>query len=150
MKTVEGDLIEMALEGKFDCIAHGCNCFNTMGRGIALLIKKHFPEAWQADQATKKGDISKLGIFTFAYSKRYDLFVINVYSQYKYWGTKVKVDYKAIESSMRLINKYFRGRTIGLPMLGAGLAGGDWAIISKIIEKELANMDVTIVEWTRK
>ena len=31
MKEVFGDLIELALVGKFDVIVHGCNCFSTMG-----------------------------------------------------------------------------------------------------------------------
>lgn len=38
MKEIEGDLIQMALNGDFDIIAHGCNCFNTMRSGIAKTI----------------------------------------------------------------------------------------------------------------
>lgn len=49
MKTVHGNLIKMALEGKFDVIIHGCNCFNTFGAGIALQIKRIFPDAYEAD-----------------------------------------------------------------------------------------------------
>jgi len=33
---------------------------------------------------------------------------------------------------------------VGLPKIGAGLGGGDWSIISKIIEEELGEFDVTI------
>ena len=36
MNIVKGDLIKSAKEGQFDVIIHGCNCFNTMGAGIAL------------------------------------------------------------------------------------------------------------------
>ena len=50
MKTLQGDLIALAQAGAFDVIAHGCNCFCTMGRGIVGSIKVHFPEAWSADQ----------------------------------------------------------------------------------------------------
>ena len=32
---VEGNLIDLALEGRFDLIAHGCNCHKIMGAGIA-------------------------------------------------------------------------------------------------------------------
>ena len=40
MNIVKGCLIELAVEGNFDVIVHGCNCFNTMGAGIAKQIKK--------------------------------------------------------------------------------------------------------------
>ena len=35
LNYVDGDLISLALYGHFDVIAHGCNCFCTMGAGIA-------------------------------------------------------------------------------------------------------------------
>ena len=38
MKTVKGDLIKLALEGKFDLITHGCNSQCVMGKGIALPV----------------------------------------------------------------------------------------------------------------
>jgi O-acetyl-ADP-ribose deacetylase (regulator of RNase III) len=41
----------------------------------------------------------------------------------------------------------FSGKTIGLPMIGAGLAGGDWDIIEKIIEDEMFGEYVTIVQY---
>jgi len=56
MKTIKGDLIALALSGKFDVIVHGSNCFCTMGAGIAKTIKETFPAAYRADLATKKGD----------------------------------------------------------------------------------------------
>ena len=56
MKYIKGDLIKLALIGNFEVIAHGCNCMCTMGAGIAKTIKSEFPEAYQADCATEKGD----------------------------------------------------------------------------------------------
>ena len=66
MNIVTGDLIKLALEGNFDVIIHGCNCFGTMGAGIAKTIKAEFPEAYKADLATEKGDKSKLGTYSTA------------------------------------------------------------------------------------
>ena len=59
MKLIKGDLIQLAKNGEFDVIIHGCNCFCTMGAGIAKTIKDIFPEAYKADLNTKKGDRSK-------------------------------------------------------------------------------------------
>jgi O-acetyl-ADP-ribose deacetylase (regulator of RNase III) len=39
----------------------------------------------------------------------------------------------------------FSGKRIGYPKIGAGLAGGDWNIISSIIDKELIGEDHTLV-----
>lgn len=50
---------------------------------------------------------------------------------------------------LRKINHQFHDKRIGLPLIGAGLAGGDWNIIEKIIGKELKDMDVTIVKFKK-
>lgn len=55
MNVIKGDLIKLALDGRFDVIVHGCNCQCAMGAGIAKSIKETFPEAYKADLATTKG-----------------------------------------------------------------------------------------------
>ena len=39
MKIIQGDLLQLAKQGDFDVIIQGCNCFCTMGAGIAKSIK---------------------------------------------------------------------------------------------------------------
>jgi len=152
MKIIQGDLIKLAQNGQFGLIIHGCNCLNTMGRGIAKSIRQNFPAAYQADQATTKGDRRKLGTFSSAVVTNKigtDLIVINAYTQYNYSykGKGVLADYDAIRSIMREIAVQFPDKRIGYPMIGAGLAKGDWAIISEIIETELQGLDHTLVEY---
>ena len=149
MKKIEGDLIKSALNNEFDAIIHGCNCFHTMGAGIARTVKQVFPEAYVADvQDTKKGDIDKLGTCSIAEVDRdgVKVTIINAYTQYQYWN-EMDVDYDAVRSCMKQIKENFSGKRIGLPMIGAGLAGGDWDIISAIMEEELVDEDVTLVIW---
>jgi O-acetyl-ADP-ribose deacetylase (regulator of RNase III) len=50
---------------------------------------------------------------------------------------------------MKKMNKVFEGKHIGLPKVGAGLAGGDWSIIEKIIIKELKDFKVTVVNYKK-
>jgi len=149
MKVTKGDLIKKAKEGEFDLIVHGCNCFCTMGAGIAKGIKSEFPEAFDADQETTEGSKEKLGTCSYAKIKRegINLIVVNAYTQFNYHGPGIKIDYDAVRSCMKWIKENFEGKRIGLPKIGAGLAGGDWEIISQIIEKELAGEDVTLVEY---
>lgn len=147
MKTLQGDLLQLALAGRFDVIVHGCNCQCQMGKGIALLIKKQFPEAYAADCATAKGNAAKLGTFSSALIERgsHSFHVVNAYTQLHWRGTGVKADYEAIRAVMRAVKARFTGLRIGYPKIGAGLAGGDWERISTIIDEELAGEDHTYV-----
>lgn len=148
MKRRKGNLINMAKEGEFDVIIHGCNCQCDMGAGIAKAIKAEFPEASEADQATRKGDRQKLGTISTATIKGYgrELVVVNAYTQFHWQGSGVLVDYDALRSAFRRVKEYFRGKRIGYPKIGAGLAGGDWETIAAIIDKELEGEDHTLVE----
>lgn len=150
MKKIKGDLIRLAKQGEFDVIIHGCNCFCTMGAGLAVGIKKEFREAYEADLKTIKGDKSKLGTYSRADIIRGDqrLIVLNAYTQYNYGGSGILADYDAINSVFRLITLDFEGLRIGVPMIGAGLARGDWPTIEAIIKNNLGGMcDFTIVEF---
>ena len=151
MHEIQGNLVDLALDGTFDVIIQGCNCFNTMGAGLAKEIKEKMPEVWQVDQETQKGNIQKLGNFSFVHYKELNLRVLNCYTQYRYGrnhedGDEMPVDYEAITLCLRKINNLFPGKSIGLPLIGCGLAGGNWNIVEKIIEKELKDMVVTIVK----
>ena len=151
MKIVKGDLIKLALEGHFDVICHGANCFRTMGKGIASQIKQVFPEAYEVDRETRTGDASKLGYFTCATIKRPkgSITVVNAYTQYRYnprYGmNKQMVDYKAVQNVFRRIKETFHGLRIGYPLIGCGLGGADWDRVSKIIDRELEGEDHTLV-----
>lgn len=149
MKTVKGDLIKMALRGEFDLIAHGCNCMCAMGKGIALTIKNTFPRVYEIDCQTKAADQSKLGTCSVAeiQTDAGELIVVNAYTQFHWKGPEGNTSYEATESCMKWIGENFPDKKIGLPLIGAGLGGGDWNRISAIIEKELAGCDVTIVEF---
>lgn len=162
----EGDLIKLAKEGHFDVITHGCNCFCTMGAGIAPQMAKAFGcDNFPLEYQKYRGDINKLGCIdydTILLPKTtkslvhitQDLYVVNSYTQYRYGrnhadGDSIPVDYDAIRLCMRKINHIFKGKTIGLPMIGAGLAGGDWNRIEKIIDEELNEMDVWVVKYKK-
>lgn len=70
---------------------------------------------------------------------------MNGYSQFDYRGRGVLVDYEAVRGVMREVKRRFGGQRIGYPEIGAGLARGDWATISAIIDEELAGEDHTLV-----
>ena len=149
MKTIQGDLLALALDGTFEVIIHGCNCQCTMGAGIAKAIKAACPEAYQADCQTPKGERSKLGSISSATVQRdgREISIVNGYTQFHWRGRGVLADHEAIRGVMRLVKEKFSGKRIGYPLIGAGLAKGDWQIISSIIDEELAGEHHALVEF---
>ena len=149
MKYIKGDIIALAKTGQWDVIIHGCNCFCTMGGGIALPIKNEWPGAYAADCNTVKGDILKLGSFSWTMFRDYfgedrDFYVINAYTQYEYGAGKRQLDYAAVIGVFDKLSDYDSGWSdmkFLIPKIGAGLAGGDWALIEKIIDAY--DLDVT-------
>jgi len=147
MKSVRGDLLQLAREGVFDLIVHGCNCHCEMGAGIAKSIRGQFPAAYEADLATTKGDRNKLGTYSSATveTENHQLTIVNAYTQFDWAGGGVQADYDAIRRVFERISDHFSGRRIGYPKIGAGLAGGDWPTIEEIIDQALAGEDHTLV-----
>jgi len=119
-----------------------------MGAGIAKAIKREFPEAFTADFATRSGDINKLGSYSIAKIDRdgVSFSIINAYTQYDWRGKGVKVDYKAIRSIFAQIKEDFPRSRIAYPLIGAGLAKGNWDLISQIIDEELQGLNHTLVK----
>jgi O-acetyl-ADP-ribose deacetylase (regulator of RNase III) len=69
-REIPGNLITLALEGTFDVIAHGCNCFCTMGAGIAPQMARTFKcdtYSLEDDHYDKsnKGNFNKMGQIEF-------------------------------------------------------------------------------------
>lgn len=153
LKVVTGNLIDAAKNGEVNVIAHCCNCMCNMGKGIAPQIKRAFPYAYAADLDTTAGDQSKLGYFSLGEPENSsDPLVYNLYGQYRYgYNDKGRqLDYDALyDALIAMANDLLlrdKGLKIGLPMIGAGLAGGNWAIIEVMIEETLVKTghDVTI------
>ena len=169
-KEVEGCLIEKSLNGEFDVIAHGCNCFCLQKAGIAAQMSKTFNTLdFLLENVALRGSINKLGQIDYEQvlltsdnnillEKNYDvpapkinwgfppLTVVNAYTQYQ---PGPNLDYEALTLCMRKINHIFKGKHIGLPQIGAGIAGGDWNRIKTIIQQELKDCDVTVVIYNK-
>ena len=154
LDEVEGDLIQMAKDGAFDLIAHGCNCFQTMNAGVALQLATQFPEIRSSDRRTIYGDRAKLGTYSstqvYANNSARLLTILNCYTQFRYGrpnNGQTNCDYTAIKAVMTRINTEFEGRHLGIPKIGAGLAGGKWSLIRQIIFSNTPNIRVTIVHY---
>lgn len=152
IKYKQGDLIAAYAAGEVEAIAHQANCQNTMGSGVALAIKKAYPEAYEADCQTIKGDTSKLGSLTFVITpieRHAHGFIFNLYGQF-YYGREKGVQYTDLDaldnafSQMRVCLNAVGVTSLGLPKLGCGTGGAKWEDVVEIIERHTDGIDVTV------
>lgn len=149
-RVVRGNLWDELETGDCDVLVHGANCFHTMGAGFARQVKLLHPGAFEVDMfKTRKGDRDKLGTVTVFLTQKRDgrsLFIVNAYTQYDYRGPQNhKENYTAIRSCMQQVRAVFKGRKVLMPRIGAGLAGGDWPTIERIITEELGEVTVCVL-----
>ncbi len=144
MKIIQADILSDIDPDKRTVVLHGCNCFHTMGSGIAAYLREQHPSIYDADvESSKYGDKSKLGRYTIARISD-NLRILNCYTQYGYGRAQMHADYDAITKCLKRVGKIYVDWEIRSPQIGCGLAGGDWEFVSQIFENELAGLDYTI------
>ena len=155
IKHITGDLVELAKAGYFDLIAHGCNCYCKMKKGIAKSIASQWPQVEVVDKSFPfPPGPDRLGKISIT-SEPSGLTIINAYTQLRYWREPWEysgvplVDYAAIEECFTEIYQITNPETrIDIPLIGAGLANGDWGIILPIIDNVMKDRDVTVVHFS--
>jgi O-acetyl-ADP-ribose deacetylase (regulator of RNase III) len=157
LKHTKGNLLDLAEAGEFDIVVQGCNCFNTMGGGIAREIRERYPHVAAVDGKTIRGDYTKLGNWTqenvLLKNGTVTFDIINAYTQYNMsQGTDV-FEYTAFQLILEKLTFVYPGKRIGLPYIGMGLAGGDKDTIIPMIEwfaerVALEGGTVTLVEFS--
>lgn len=139
-------------------ICHGCNAQGKMNKGVAKLIREQEPAAYEFymnayEEAITRGEKSlPLGSATWVKGVKHVIINAVIQENYRknYEPDGIQyVDYDAVRKVIQQINatakasqgdgalNYFgRIETVAFPLIGAGLAGGSWKIISEIIEEE--------------
>ena len=153
IKYIDGDLLETDV----DVIVHQTNCLGVMGAGIALQIKKKYPEVFDGYKyhcsTTKSSDLLGECLIIPTDDGRY---VANVCGEEKYYPKGVRhTDYEALEHGLKFLKIWMRTngiKTCGCPyLMGCGLAGGDWNVVVKILERIFNDdeMELTIVKYNK-
>ena len=131
------------LTADVQAILHQANCHHTMGAGIAAQIRKLYPEAYEADLKTKKGDRNKLG--TFSRAATHDGKVIyNIYGQYDF-GTLVRraTSYDALFDGLSAVMRdgcELGVTKFGIPArIGSDLGGGSWLVVESMLRQIFEN-----------
>jgi O-acetyl-ADP-ribose deacetylase (regulator of RNase III) len=156
IETVSGDLLKLFAEGKFDAIVQGCNCYHTQGAGLAGQISRKYPEVLEADRATLKGP-EKLGKFSVARiqlnEKDTFAYIINMYTQDQPGRESQQVLSESIRKGFTTLNTELSNlrsesrALVGIPQLGAGIAGGTWSIHEALINAVTPDIDLVLVNY---
>jgi len=135
------------LDVKHGIIVHGCNAQGVMGSGVALAVKNKYPGAFRAYQeAYFDRELRLGGIVPYladgdpTYPK---LIIVNAITQEFYGTDRRHVDYDALRTCFKEVAKLAKTTLlfdIHFPLIGCGLAGGDWSVVAPIIEEELDGM----------
>lgn len=141
IEYIKGDLFTTDIK----YIVHGCNDQGAMGSGVAKTIREKYTEAYKQYVLKWRDFGLKLG--EVQYVETNGKVIVNAISQDNYGRDGRRyVSYEAITDIMKTLEKDLSGKidSIAMPQIGAGLGGGDWNIISEIIEKELISIQPVV------
>lgn len=135
----QGDLFKTEI----NCIVHGCNAQGVMGKGVAKLVRELYPKAyeeyyklWLRNRALIPGTVQ----FVNCGNKIIANAITQKYYAKSYTDTHRYVSYDAVADCMKILNAELAGGQVAMPKVGSQLGGGNWDIISSIIETELTQV----------
>jgi O-acetyl-ADP-ribose deacetylase (regulator of RNase III) len=142
INTIKGNVLDV----ENTVIVHCVNCQGVMGSGIAREIRERYPSAYELYRKIYEQGLLQLGSVSYAEVEG-NRIIANAAGQDHYGHDKVHVDYDATRYCFAQINSYMEQffypdlkiDTVSFPLFGCGLAGGDWNIVSKIIDEELSD-----------
>lgn len=130
------------LSEQAEAIVNTVNCVGVMGRGIALQVKKSFPENFKAYAAAcKRGEVEPGKMFVFETGQLANPRYIMNFPTKRHWKGKSRIE--DIESGLVALVNEVRVRgilSIALPPLGCGLGGLDWTDVRPRIERAFADL----------
>ncbi|MDO4562215.1 MAG: Appr-1-p processing protein [Clostridia bacterium] len=162
MKHIKGNIFE----SNADVILHQVNCQGVMGSGVAKQVRERYPivydyyKSWcDNDEYNPKHFPTSplLGMIQIVYiddnvvgdTNNSNRVIVNMFSQDKFgYDGKCYTNYDALKRCLENVNIQFKGYTVAIPYgLGCVRGGGDWNVVSKMIETSLKDCDVTLYEY---
>jgi O-acetyl-ADP-ribose deacetylase (regulator of RNase III) len=138
----EGDLTRAAV----DALVNPVNTVGVMGKGLALQIKRAFPDVFAGyGRACKQGEV-QVGRMHVVHRATAPRFVINFPTK-KHWRDSSKLEYivAGLSDLVTTVDELHIG-SIAIPPLGCGLGGLDWtAVKPRIVAAFRAHPDVRVV-----
>lgn len=168
LRILYGNILDI----KEGIICQQVNCMGVMGSGLAKQIRNKYPRVYQKykdflnDKSLKIIPIGKnirglkvveetsedfIGKVLMVDIKD-NLYIANLFAQHKYGRDKQYTEYDKFEESLENLKFSITDTNLeNLPIyfpykIGCGLGGGDWNIISSLIEKVFPNAIIVKLE----
>lgn len=132
------------LKNKRGIIVHGCNIRGVFGAGLALSIKNKYPQAFKDYYnkviSTRIMDYLLGDIVVTQVDE--ELYIVSGFTQ-KFYGRDpytVYVNYEALRQVFVKVNEFAQLKRLPVcfPLIGCGLANGEWLRVQDIIESTLS------------
>lgn len=144
------------LEVKKGIICHQVNCMGVMGGGLAMQIKKKYPNVFMAYHTLCKlyNPETLIGTTQIVECDSNNI-IVNVFGQKNHTGEKVLTDYYALLEAFTSLLMQVKAGDFGktnilMPYkIGCGLAGGDWDIVYGILNglSNYLKCDITLYQY---
>lgn len=149
--AAKGDIVYSLKEGLLSdkVVVHGCNCATTMGAGIARGLADAYPVIPEVDRKFANGKDPKLMLGHYSLAHVNDCHIVNAYTQLVPSTGERAVNYAAVANVFTRLNRELPtilSPTVVIPLIGAGLAMGEWHIIEQIINDATPDIDIVVVE----
>lgn len=117
-------------------VVHQVNCVGKMNTGLSKQIKDKYPQLFKDyRERCMMFDYTEL-LGTNYYYEDENIIIVNMFSQNNYGTEAQQTNYEAMATCLDKIRKMYPTQTIVAPYrIGCGLGGGDWNIVSKLLEK---------------
>lgn len=123
----------------YGIIVHGCNAQRVMRSGVAKDIRAKYPKAFLEYSRVHLNDGLVVGDVIF-YKHSDDIIIANAITR-EFYGKdgKLYLSYTGLEECFETIKAVARlfEMPVHFPLIGCGLAGGEWAKVEKIINRVL-------------
>lgn len=145
-------------------VAHQVNCQGAFASGIAGAYRERFPETyrdymdfWEENRHQGENLLGMVALtrLPVGVSVIQAPYVFHCFSQWDYGRKKqLYTNYEALRKALKVVFRTVRGlndgfdrpRRVAMPKIGCGLGGGDWKVVSDIIEAESETVDVFIYD----
>jgi hypothetical protein len=173
LREVKGDVRnpQISAENEIAIIPHCCNNLGVMGAGVALALKKKWPEVFEIYDRLKdlspNGWKNRLGEICYTPPLKadngQDVIVVNMIGQdgianaanakpVKYWAlqqcmNEIMMVIAETKETARRLNLPEPKPVIHTPKFGAALAGGNWDFILELIQEQWLDRGIDVVVY---
>jgi O-acetyl-ADP-ribose deacetylase (regulator of RNase III) len=134
-------------------IVHVCNDIGAWGRGFVMALSRRWPQpeqhyrSWHVGEDKHPFALGEVQIVQVSP----DTWVANLIGQRDIRAVKgfPPVRYEAIRQGLKKVAKEAKrlNASVHMPRIGCGLAGGDWNVVSQIVDEELINTGIGVTVY---